>query len=48
MPGHRAFFANLEQIGYDGCVSVEAYTAWFADDARRALAVQKTLSGLNA
>ncbi len=46
--GDHAFFANLKQIGYDGRVSVEAYSTRFADDARRALAVLKMLSGLSS
>ena len=41
--GYRAFFANLKRIGYEGRVSVEAYTTDFASDAPRALAVLKSL-----
>jgi D-psicose/D-tagatose/L-ribulose 3-epimerase len=41
--GYLPFFANLRTIGYDGRVSVEAYTADFASDAPHALAVLKSL-----
>lgn len=41
--GYRVFFANLKKIGYEGRVSVEAYTTDFASDAPRALAVLKSL-----
>ena len=41
--GYCPFFANLKKIGYDGSVSVEAYTADFASDAPHALAVLQSL-----
>lgn len=46
--GYRVFFANLKQIGYDGRISVEAYTTDFAADAPRALAVLKSLCAVEA
>jgi len=43
--GNHPFFANLQKIGYDGHVSVEAYSSDFAADAARALAVMKEAAG---
>jgi len=41
---YETFFSNLRQIGYAGRCSIEAYTQNFVADAKRALAVMRTLA----
>ena len=43
-PEYEAFFSNLRQIGYQGRCSIEAYTRSFLPDAKRALAVMRSIA----
>lgn len=43
--GYKGFFDMLKQVGYDSCVSVEAYTKDFETDAERALECLRSFVG---